>query len=702
MRTQSLLLLFLILTPTLACFKINPPKDEYQGVEVLNFTLETNLTDETAYLDTVELIFDRYMNLTSLGTGTCADEQGDLCKRVSWKFSELPVSDEDEIPFTFIPDFCLKDGTNLNVDIIVYGKCPVSRYERRVYSDAFTSSQATGPVCGELHQVEAMLTNVSIYSYYRPIGGNATLYISGPGHDEIITNFNEYCSPNACGLYEWHTNKTGMSFGFRVCANATYSELTVGQGQESVRAWWKFVSFNKVNAKLSKSIRVQGRPKIQTIQIIPENVLEQQNLVFKAGVTATCGDIDKIEIGLSTKNITCEKWSMVKKDFVTQNVTYYDTCEVLKVTSPNVTLSLNNSESKWAEFSIYTLIQGQSNFEVYGTYKNSSAFRNTTNLTVGYNPLGCDSGFQRCGTSCKPVPNCTRPCSLGLICDEMTLRCMYRQCGTPCPNQPGKYCDGQGYCLPPQLQGYPCDCRELCLPSYLEGDVCLYSSVCDGVCRYLTKICTGICTSHGCCGDSVCDQGENCEACPGDCTCNDNNDCTMDTCSHGVCMHENHTCGVTCPEGVCDGFGLCRADACCSDKDCETRECKTGTCHDYTCQFELFTCTSCSAGWCSDGNCLPSLNFDEECECGASCGPDMACMNGRCSYCGNTVCSEGECFSCIQDCEIGVCAEMIWDEHGIKIVIGGILLIFIVLYLKKVMPDLKEALRKSKPPPDNY
>jgi hypothetical protein len=711
MRIHQLLILFLLLTPVLACFKIDPPDDEHQGLLALSFSLETTLVDDTAYLKGVEFIFDNYINITSLGTGFCADEitaeDGDhkLCKRVAWKYNDLAISDEDELFYTILADICLEEGSTLNTEIIVDGKCPVYVYEKRVYSDAFASTHTSGPVCGDLHQVEATLVNVSILSYYRPFGGNATLYISGAGKDELITQFNEYCTPNDCGQYSWITNETKMSFGFRACANATHSELMVGQGQESIRAWWKFSYVNKTIERLSHPIKILGKPRIMTIQTIPDTVLEQQNMIFKAGVKATCGDLEDYEVGLDPTNTTCFYSQIEKVGPTTRNVTHNKTCESVTVTSPNVTLNLKNLEVEWADFSIYTRIKSEVNFAIYGTYENYTAFDNSTNVSVLYNPHRCNDGFQWCGSSCKVLPNCTRPCSLGFVCDDRSFNCVFRKCGTPCPNYPEKTCDAQGYCLPPQLQGYPCDCVEMCLRSYIETDVCLHSVSCDDACRYETQQCLGegVCTAYGCCGDGICDKGENCEACPGDCTCNDDNPCTLDTCSNTRCLNENYPCGVACPNGMCNGFGVCSADACCSDEDCLRYECRKGTCQDNMCTFDQrFTCKECMDGWCSEGECVPFLEFEDECNCEYSCGSYLVCSGGRCSLCGNKECNEGECYSCIFDCDIGYCAEEMWYEHGVKLIIAPVLIIFVVWYSKKMLPSVITAMRKAKPPPDQY
>lgn len=703
MRPRVFLLLLLLSSPALACLTIDIPGKEYQGTLPFNFYIGTDLKDDTAYLDTVELIFDQPVNLTSIGTGFCIEEVGDLCRRVTWKYTNTPLVNKTSQAFTLIPDFCLTNGTYLNVDIIANGRCPVNRYEYRLYSDAFAANQADRIVCGPFHSVEATLVNVSIYSYYKPLGGNATLYVSGAGHDEVVAYYDERCKPLACGTYEWVTNKTSMGFGFRACANVTFSEVIVGQGQESIRAWWKFTNYTKTTEHISKSIRVHGKPVVHTIEMIPESILEQQTMLFKAGILATCGDIDTLQVQLNGTNLTCEFSKIVKEDVATSNVTYNQTCEVFKVTSGNATLTLNNTQAKWAEFSVYTVRTGDTTMNLTTGYKNYSVYYNTTNITVGYNPQRCDDGYQRCGGVCQETPNCTRPCSLGVVCRNDNLQCMYRECGVPCPNQPGKYCDGQGYCLPPQFQGYPCECKEMCLTSYLEGDTCLHSVTCEGTCKYITRTCNGVCTSWGCCGDGFCDAGENCEACPSDCGCDDKNACTTDTCTWGKCTHENYPCGTTCSEGLCDGSGLCRSDACCADSDCSLHQCKTGTCSNFTCAFETFTCTNCTGGWCLDGNCMPFLELGERCDCNMSCDPNYACSGGWCSLCGNDQCDLNECFTCWGDCDLQICAEDLWASHGIQIIIGVGLLISMYWSLKGLIPQVQEMLRKSKQlPPEQY
>jgi uncharacterized repeat protein (TIGR01451 family) len=206
----------------------------------------------------------------------------------------------------------------------------------------------------------------------------------------------------------------------------------------------------------------------------------------------------------------------------------------------------------------------------------------------------CDEGFVRDqNDDCVP-----RECTLDGDCDDQNV-CTENTCegglcatnilsGSNCDN--GLFCDGagtcdaDGSCVEP---GNPCDddspfCNE-------SDDTCVECEVASDCSDGLT--CTGneTCSTSGTCepGSSVvCEVNEVCEEPSGDCVCapgfvpdesggcvptqcaedsdcDDQNICTVNSCSNGLCEFLPTTREVICDNGdFCDGVGLCDNGSC--------------------------------------------------------------------------------------------------------------------------------------------
>ncbi|ODS40779.1 hypothetical protein BEH94_10875 [Candidatus Altiarchaeales archaeon WOR_SM1_SCG] len=257
---------------------------------------------------------------------------------------------------------------------------------------------------------------------------------------------------------------------------------------------------------------------------------------------------------------------------------------------------------------------------------------------------------------------------------------------------------------------------------------CLDGTFCGGTCYATTgKCCVGAwysgtnsccsnsdcandeyCSSNYCvkkCGNGVCESGETCSSCPGDCgcsseklccagncltpacssnsNCSDGNTCTLDSCSNAgtcsaSCAHTTITsclsgdgccpsgcnsvtdndCSVSCGNGVCESGETC--SSCSSDCDCTSGKiCCAGSCVTPNCN---------SNSGCSDGNPCTVDSCSNAGTCSASCshaaitscsGGDGCCPSGctsandnDCSVaCGNNICESGETYSsCPGDC----------------------------------------------------
>ncbi len=163
-------------------------------------------------------------------------------------------------------------------------------------------------------------------------------------------------------------------------------------------------------------------------------------------------------------------------------------------------------------------------------------------------------------------------------------------------------------------------------------------------------------------GDNCGSGGSNCDGrecgsdgCGGSCgSCDDNDPCTVDSCSDGSCNYEDlcsngeaccdGECAVCCDVDDCDGLGLTTPGCCdtnplpfvfggeCYDLDSDPDNC--GSCGN-DCGFLGFGNTECC-----DGEC-------------AECCDDNDCDDG--------VCCDGECVEC---CDAGDCGGLDYDFPG--------------------------------------
>jgi hypothetical protein len=158
------------------------------------------------------------------------------------------------------------------------------------------------------------------------------------------------------------------------------------------------------------------------------------------------------------------------------------------------------------------------------------------------------------------------------------------------------------------------------------------------------------CTGLACSGTTPhCCEGE-CRECCDDVHCNDANDCTLDSCNAGTCVHQPVADRTACEGGICC-VGTCRTGGqCCSSADC-VEGCK-GTevlCGGLSTQDECITQRGCT--WSGPGSCaggvLGCLIFGY-----SSCPSCPACewTGGIClelpSYTCETVDNELDCRAC--------------------------------------------------------
>jgi hypothetical protein len=180
---------------------------------------------------------------------------------------------------------------------------------------------------------------------------------------------------------------------------------------------------------------------------------------------------------------------------------------------------------------------------------------------------------------------------------------------------------------------------EECDGSDLDGVTCG-----DHLCRAGAPTCTGACTLDltscsdcpACDDDGVCEAGETCADCPGDCARGNGVEC-----GNGVCEVSDGEDCLSCPQD-CNGEqdGVRRRAFCCGlggDRPVG--------CGDWRCRSMGFRCTTEASdpSCCGDGQCGGVENA-------SSCGLDCR-VSSNAAVCGNSACENGEdnC-SCAADC----------------------------------------------------
>jgi hypothetical protein len=279
-------------------------------------------------------------------------------------------------------------------------------------------------------------------------------------------------------------------------------------------------------------------------------------------------------------------------------------------------------------------------------------------------PSTCDgSGTCVVGTSISCTP---------YICDADGTACL-TTCTSDIQCVAGAYCTG-GQCRPKQANGTPCTTADQCASGHCVDAVC-----CDSACAGLCQACSAAKKGQGsdgtcgaiasgqdpdgeCPGASTCNGAGGCtDLCAG-VTCDDGNDCTVDSCdpATGTCAYTPIVAGTACAQNggvVCDGNGNCVE--CLTDANCDSgRSCCGNVCVDTMstvqncggCGIVCFTPNAtpvCTAGVCAIGACNSGF---VDCNGLATDGCEVNVMTdpANCGACGNA-CSQG------QSCVNGTC-----------------------------------------------
>jgi Tol biopolymer transport system component len=267
--------------------------------------------------------------------------------------------------------------------------------------------------------------------------------------------------------------------------------------------------------------------------------------------------------------------------------------------------------------------------------------------------LSCDDNDPCTDDSCNPVTGCvhvpTTRCDDGDACNGVeTCNPTTGACGAGTPPD----CDDQNACTTDS-----CNLAVGCVHSSKcdDGNACNGSETCDpssGVCGLgVTLSCddNNACTidscspTSGCTHKSKCDDGNACngiETCNsangGTCgpgtppNCDDNNACTIDTCSEASgCVHATN----------CDDGNACTDDTCSPTLGCQ-HVAKASKCNDGN---------PCTDDTCDAVDGCKHVNNTKPCSDGSVCTTGDVCQGGICH--GNPVCDDGDVCNGVETCD---------------------------------------------------
>jgi len=311
----------------------------------------------------------------------------------------------------------------------------------------------------------------------------------------------------------------------------------------------------------------------------------------------------------------------------------------------------------------------------------------------------CNTGTGDC-VECQSAGDCddSDECTTD-TCSSGTCQNSNAQNGASCTTCGGQYCECQsGSCIELGcVSAADCDDSNLCTTDACVSDSCQFTDLVDG-------------TACSNCGGSLCEcRNAICTLlqCTVDADCDDNNQCTANTCINGFCEYPNvaedtvctgcrgEQCACSdgnCLTDICSGNSDCTAPAdicsegkcveCVQTSDCDdTDSCTYDSCNSGICQH--INITNCGATECTDTcqslgyNCGTHTICDQSQNCG-SCGRGKTCTAGQCDgtscteSCGSlgfdcgihTVCTQSkDCGSCASgECQDGKCIEPTTDS----------------------------------------
>jgi len=198
-----------------------------------------------------------------------------------------------------------------------------------------------------------------------------------------------------------------------------------------------------------------------------------------------------------------------------------------------------------------------------------------------------------------------------------------------------------------------------------DGNECTLDMCTDGVCTHENKEVNSPCGNRettDCTAPDTCNASGVCQAnhSENDSACTpDDNECTRDVCSSGVCTHPNEEQGTSCGDTT---SGDCTAPDTCDAGVCKENHFEEGT----ACPDDGNECTSegCNDGYCAHEFEPPGTACGDRADV-ACTGPDFCDGTGRCDAnhsVNGSECEDDDNVCTDEVCEEGVCLHPLLEE----------------------------------------
>ena len=272
----------------------------------------------------------------------------------------------------------------------------------------------------------------------------------------------------------------------------------------------------------------------------------------------------------------------------------------------------------------------------------------------GAGKLDCNDKNPCTLDTCKPGVGCVNTASNGAPCEDGNLCTVLDKCDAgKCVSGPAPDCN----------DGFPCT-TDACNPS-------------DGSCMHIPD--DDACDDGLLCTMNVCDVTKGCVVAPDSVACDDGNVCTTDSCDAEIgCQHVPANDGLPCLDGdKCTVTAACAAGTCTSKKsldcnddiDCTLDSCNPadGTCTHTPKDSACSDGVACTVDVCDAVSGCSSTPADALCDDGSPCTADTCLTTEGCSYAPTNdggACDTGSECTIDDACDAGFCVGTLTCQTG--------------------------------------